>query len=148
MAARLHRRGFLGTAAAAIGAAAGTRLFGAPAVLASPSPNSKLNIACIGVGGRGAAHYPSALAENLVAVCDVSKDAINTCLHQVNRDYRKQGRGKPLPKAFADYREMFAAMAGQIDAVVVATPDHHHAPASMAAIKLGKHVYCEKPLTY
>jgi predicted dehydrogenase len=53
-----------------------------------------------------------------------------------------------LPKSFSDYREMFDKMQGQIDAVFVATPDHHHATASMTAIRLGKHVYCEKPLTH
>ncbi|NUQ65799.1 MAG: Gfo/Idh/MocA family oxidoreductase, partial [Pirellulales bacterium] len=61
---------------------------------------------------------------------------------------KDNGLDRPQPRAFADYRKMFDDMAGQIDAVFVGTPDHHHAPASMRAIKLGKHVYCEKPLTY
>ena len=129
-------------------AAAGTRLFAVPSLLAQRSPNSKLNVANIGVGGRGAAHVPSSLAENLVAVCDVFSGARDGCLKYVAKHYADRNLRKPLPRTFSDYREMFDKMHGQIDAVVVATPDHHHAPASMMAIKLGKHVYCEKPLTH
>ena len=53
-----------------------------------------------------------------------------------------------MPQVFSDYREMLDKLHGKIDAVFVATPDHHHAPASMLAMRLGKHVYCEKPLTH
>ena len=148
MPTRFHRRKFLGKTAAAAAAAAGTRLFAVPSLLAERSPNSKLNIANIGVSGRGLAHVPSSLAENLVAVCDVFDGAFGGCLKHVEKYYADHNLRKPLPKTFADYREMFDKMHGQIDAVVVATPDHHHVPASMMAIKLGKHVYCEKPLTH
>jgi predicted dehydrogenase len=148
MAACFHRRKFFGKTAALAAAAAGTRLIAAPNILAEASPNSKLNIAGIGVGGRGAAHVQSSLAENLVAVCDVVDGALSGSLAQAERHYKDHGSGKPLPKRFSDYREMFDKMHGQIDAVFVATPDHHHAPASMMAMKLGKHVYCEKPLTH
>ncbi len=149
MPTRFHRRKFFGkTAAAAAAVAAGTRLFAAPGLLAERSPNSKLNIANIGVSGRGAAHVPSSLKENLVAVCDVFDGALGGCLQHVEKHYADHKLRKPLPKTFADYREMFDKMHGRIDAVVVATPDHHHAPASMTAIKLGKHVYCEKPLAH
>ena len=120
----------------------------APNILASPSPNSKLNIAGIGVGGKGAQHVQSSLAENLVAVCDVAEGAVQGSLGQVETYDREHGLKRPLPKTFSDYREMFDKMHGQIDAVFVATPDHHHAPATMMAMKLGKHVYCEKPLTH
>jgi predicted dehydrogenase len=54
----------------------------------------------------------------------------------------------PGAKQFKDYRQMFDKISGEFDAVIVATPDHHHAPATMAALRLGKHVYCEKPLTH
>jgi hypothetical protein len=148
MAARFHRRKFFGKTAALAAAAAGTRFFAAPNILAEPSPNSKLNIAGIGVGGRGGTHVESSLAENLVAVCDVVDGAVNGSLAQAEKYYKDHSLSKPLPKKFSDYREMLDKMHGQIDAVFVATPDHHHAPASMMAMKLGKHVYCEKPLTH
>ncbi len=148
MAARFHRRKFLKNTAGLAAAAVGARGFAAPAILASPSPNSKLNIAGIGVGGRGRDHVQPSLNENLVAVCDVVEGTVNSCLGQVEQYYKDHAPNKPLPKKFSDYREMFDKMHGQIDAVFVGAPDNHHAPASMMAIKLGKHVYCEKPLTH
>lgn len=147
MSTRLDRRHFLGTTAA-LGAAAGAGLLGVPAVLGSPSPNAGLNVACIGVGGRGAAHVPPALSENLVAICDVNSTALDGCLRQIEKHFADRNLPAQKPKTFSDYREMFDKMGDGIDAVVVSAPDHHHAPASMRAIKLGKHVYCEKPLTH
>jgi predicted dehydrogenase len=142
------RRKFLKKTASVAGAAGAARMIAAPYVLAEPSPGSKLNIAGIGVGGRGGAHVESALSENLVAVCDVVEGTREGCLRRVERRQKERNLDRPLPKAFADYREMLEKMHKQIDAVFVATPDHLHAPASMMAIKLGKHVYCEKPLTH
>ena len=142
------RRKFFKKTAAVAGAAGVAQFFAAPYILAEPSPNSKLNIAGIGVGGRGGAHVQSALAENLVAVCDVVGGTRDACLRRVERRYKEQNLDRPLPKTFVDYREMLDKMHKQIDAVFVATPDHQHAPASMMAIELGKHVYCEKPLTH
>ena len=101
-------------------------------------PSEKLNIAGIGVGGQGAGDI-SAVAQgnNIVALCDVDT---------------KQSGGTfskfPGAKPYRDFRKMFDEMEKQIDAVVVATPDHTHAVAAMAAIKRGKHVYCEKPLAH
>jgi predicted dehydrogenase len=99
-------------------------------------PSGKLNIAGIGVGGQGARNLENMASENIVALCDVDRD-------------RGAGSFRKYPKAkvYADYREMFEKEK-EIDAVMVATPDHHHAPASMEAIKRGKPVYCEKPLTH
>ncbi len=104
-----------------------------------PGPSEKLNIAGIGIGGQGGgvtkeiAGFPNA---NIVALCDVDmKYAANTI---------KQYPGRPLYK---DYRVMLEKEKG-IDAVIIGTPDHWHAPISLAAMKLGKHVYCEKPLTH
>lgn len=88
------------------------------------------------------------MSENLVAICDVAEGARNGCLKRIEKFNKDHGLSRPLPKCFSDYREMLDKMQGQIDAVFVATPDHHHATASMAAIRLGKHVYCEKPLTH
>lgn len=99
--------------------------------------NERLNIAAIGVAGQGAGDIEQLKSENIVALCDVDwRHAAGT--------FRKF----PSAKTFRDYRKMFDSMPREIDAVIVATPDHHHAFASMAAIRLGKHVYCEKPLTH
>ena len=148
MSSRFHRRQFFAKAAALAAATAGTQFFPVPNILAAPSPNSRLNIAGIGVGGRGGAPRQAFSNENLVAVCDVVEGAREGCLRQIERFNKDHGLSRPLPKSFSDYREMFDKMHGQIDAVFVATPDHHHAVASMTAIRLGKHVYCEKPLTH
>jgi len=148
MTARYNRRTFLQSAATLVAAATGTRAWAVPNILSEASPNSKLNIAGIGVGGRGGAHVESSLYENLVAVCDAVDGTVTGCLRRVEKHYTEHQLDRPLPKTFHDYREMLDKMHKDVDAVFVATPDHHHAPASMMAIKLGKHVYCEKPLTY
>src|ERR1043165_8562915 len=100
--------------------------------------NSKLNIAGIGVGGQGRGSLDTFhnLGNNLVALCDV--------------DFKRAGdiyQKHPAAKRYQDFRKMFDEMEKQIDAVLVATPDHTHAVAAVAAMKRGKHVYCEKPLT-
>lgn len=101
------------------------------------SANEKLNIAGIGVSGQGAGDLGQVASENIVALCDVD------WAHAA-------GTFKRYPKAkqYKDYRQMLEAEEKNIDAVIVATPDHHHACASMLAMKMGKHVYCEKPLTH
>lgn len=101
-------------------------------------PSEKLNIAGIGVGGQGEGDINEvAPNNNIVALCDVdSKRSANT--------FKKFPDAKP----YRDFRRMFDEMEKNIDAVVVATPDHFHAVAAMAAIKRGKHVYCEKPLAH
>jgi hypothetical protein len=100
--------------------------------------NSKLNVAGIGVGGRGGDDLSGVadLGENIVALCDVDK-------------HRAEGSIKKFPKAktFTDFRRMFDEMGRGIDAVLVCTPDHTHAVAAAAAMRRGLHVYCEKPLT-
>jgi predicted dehydrogenase len=103
----------------------------------SNSPNEKLNIAAIGVGGRGGDDVNGCAHENLVALCDVdeARAAVN---------FEKF----PQAKRYKDFRRMLDEMHGQIDAVVVGSPDHTHAPAGVMAMKLGKHCYCEKPLTH
>jgi len=101
-------------------------------------PSEKVNIAGIGVGGMGAGDLGAvAPGNNIVALSDAD-------------DRRADETFKRFPgaKRFRDFRKMFDAMDKEIDAVVVATPDHFHAVASMAAIKRGKHVYCEKPLAH
>ncbi len=100
------------------------------------SPNDKLNIAGIGVGGQGGGDISRMQSENIVALCDV--------------DWARAARTfKKFPDAprYRDFRIMLEKHK-DIDAVVVGTPDHAHAVVAMAAIQLGKHVFCEKPLTH
>lgn len=101
------------------------------------SANSKLNIAGIGIGGRGAANIEGVASENLVALCDVDEAHAARTFEQ-----------HPGAKRYKDFRKMLDEMHKQIDAVVIGTPDHTHAPAGVMAMKLGKHCYCEKPLTH
>ncbi len=102
-----------------------------------PSANRKINLAFIGCGGRGALNLQGLVGENVVALCDV--DDTNAA---------DSFKAHPDAKRFRDYRQMLDKMGKEIDAVVVSTPDHNHFPASMAAMELGKHVFCEKPLTH
>jgi predicted dehydrogenase len=98
--------------------------------------NSKLNIAGIGVAGRGGEDIRGVASENLVALCDVDDAHAAKTFQQF-----------PSARRYKDFRRMLDEIHGQIDAVVVGTPDHTHAPAGAYAMKLGKHCYCEKPLT-
>src|ERR1043166_4526156 len=101
-------------------------------------PSEKINIAGIGCGGMGGGDINAvARNNNIVARCDVDSA-------RAAKSFEKF----PDAKRFTDFRKMFDAMEKQIDAVTVATPDHFHAVAAMAAIKRGKHVYCEKPLAH
>lgn len=100
------------------------------------SPNEKLNLAGIGIGGQGASDLQNMETENIMALCDVD-------WAHADHTFKRY----PNAKRYKDYRQMLDTEKS-IDGVVVATPDHLHAFASMAAIQLGKHVYCEKPLTH
>ncbi len=97
--------------------------------------NERLNIGVIGVGGRGASDLASVASENIVALCDVDEGALNNA-----------ASNHPAAKKYFDYRELLQQ--DNLDAVVIATPDHHHAPATVRALRRGLHVYCEKPLTH
>ena len=100
------------------------------------SPSAKLNIAGIGVGGMGAGNLEALKSQNIVALCDVDPN-------HAAKTFKKY----PNAKTYTDYREMLEQQK-DIDAVLIATPDHTHAVISMAAMKAGKHVYCQKPLTH
>lgn len=100
------------------------------------SAHSKVNVAFIGVGGRGKSHLLALAGENIVALCDVDDER--------SAEMRLE---HPKAKTFKDYRFMLDKMGKEIDAVVVTTPDHMHYPIAKWAIANGKHVYCEKPLT-
>jgi predicted dehydrogenase len=130
---KFSRRDFMGGAATAFMIVPRYVLGGAR----HTAPSEKLNIAGIGVGGQGASDLRNVSSQNIVALCDVDwKHAAGTF------------RRYPNASKYRDFRKMLDKEDKNIDAVVVATPDHIHAPASMAAIKRGKHVYCEKPLTH
>ncbi len=132
---KLSRRQFMG--GAAISTAAFMVVPGSVLGLnGATSPNEKLNVAGIGIGGQGGADLNQMESENIVALCDVDK---NHAAHTFKK--------YPNAKQFTDYRKMLDEVK-EIDGVVVGTPDHHHAFASMEGIKRGKHVYCEKPLTH
>jgi len=99
-------------------------------------PSEKLNIAGIGVGGMGANNVRACSEENIVALCDVDS-------HYAAKTFA----AFPQAKVYRDFREMLDRQK-DIEAVIVATPDHTHAPIAMAAIRAGKHVYVQKPLTH
>ena len=111
---------------------------GSPASNASNrSANEKLNIACIGVGGRGSANVGGVSSENIIAMCDVDESKAGKRFQEFNK------AGK-----FKDYRVMFDKLGNEIDAVVISTPDHTHFHPARQAMMEGKHVYCEKPLAH
>jgi predicted dehydrogenase len=131
--ARLSRRRFLTqTAAASAFLVVPRHVLGGPG---QDSPNNKLNIAGIGFGGQGAWDLGEVKSQNIVALCDVDWGYAAKIFDEY-----------PKAKRYKDYRKMLETEKS-IDAVVIATPDHNHAHISIAAMKAGKHVYCEKPLT-
>lgn len=138
MASGLSRRYFFFGSAAALAA---TRLEAksTPSLkrLGYKSPNEKLNIAAIGAGGKGHSDITGCATENIVALADPDwKTAAKTFSEF------------PNAKQYKDYRVMLDKERDNIDAVIVSTPDHTHAPAAMWAMERGKHVYCQKPLTH
>jgi predicted dehydrogenase len=124
---RLTRRTFLAAAAATVAV---------PAFVRGRDSANKLNIALIGVGGRGAANLKGVASENIVALCDVNAKALDAA-----------GAKCPDARRLTDFRKLFDH-ANTFDAVVVSTCEHTHAFATMLALRHGKHVYCEKPLTH
>lgn len=136
MSPKLHRRRFIQSSAVGLG-----YWFTAPAASAqraSKAPNGSIHIAGVGIGGKGDSDIDQASDHGqVVAICDIDEHRLD-----------KKGQKFTSAKKYFDFRKMFDEMARNIDAVVVSTPDHTHAPASMMAMKLKKHVYCQKPLTH
>jgi predicted dehydrogenase len=113
---------------------------GFPAIVRSASPNSKLQVASVGVNGMGFSDVKNIgghAAVKFVGFCDIDSTRFD-----------KADEAFPGVAHFADFREMFAKLGDQIDAVTVGTPDHMHGPVAMAALRAGKHVYCQKPLAH
>jgi predicted dehydrogenase len=130
----ISRRNFLKTSSAFAGISI------LPGHIWASSPNSKLQIAQVGVGGRGRGNLESLLQRpniQMVGFCDVDKNNLEKAVGLV-----------PGTNTFRDYRQLFDDMDKDIDAVLVATPDHMHGPIALAAMERGKHVYCEKPLAH
>ena len=122
------------------GTAAASILAAAPAIVRGQNLNSKLQLASIGSDGKGLSDIKAMSThdrQQYVAYCDID---LNRTLNvkQMNAD-------TPI---YQDFREMFAQMGDKIDAVTVSTPDHMHAYCTISAMQLGKHVYCQKPLTH
>jgi len=131
---RITRRDFMGSAATvAAFTIVPSYVLGGPRRV---PPSEKLNIAGVGIGGRGEGDLDEVGSENIVALCDVD----DKCAARVFKKY-------PNAKKYHDFRRMLDEEKS-IDAVVIATPDHTHAVVAMTAIKMGKHVYCEKPLAH
>ncbi len=137
MAGLTRRRFFFGSLLAGAIPSGGFGSVASLARLGYRSPNEKLNVAGIGAGGKGYGDVLACRSENIVALADVD-------------DVRASRMYNLFPKAarFRDYRQMLDKDGSRIDAVTVSTPDHTHAPASIAAMERGKHVYCQKPLAH
>jgi predicted dehydrogenase len=130
-----HRRDFL-KATALTGV--GFWVTGKCVATESKSPNEKLQIASIGVGGKGSSDCDQANNHGkIIAICDIDDNTL-----------AQKAEKFPDAVKYNDFRDMLTKMERDIDAVTVSTPDHTHAPASIMAMRLGKHVYCQKPLTH
>jgi predicted dehydrogenase len=130
------RREFVGATAVT---AAGFTILPSQVVsgLGHKAPTDKLNIAGIGVGGKGQVNLKNMSSENIVALCDIDWNYAAKTFNQY-----------PSAKKYMDFRIMLSEMHKDIDAVMIATPDHTHAVCALAAMQLGKHVYVQKPLTH
>src|SRR5690606_25436784 len=126
------RRTFLKTSAVAV--------LGFPAILRAANPNSSFQVAAIGCAGKGLsdiAEVGSHAKVKYVGFCDVD----------LNR-FAQADKKFPGVAHYPDYREMLEKLGAGVDGVIVSTPDHLHAPMAMDAMRRGKHVYCQKPLTH
>jgi predicted dehydrogenase len=134
----LSRRAFLAaTTTSAAFIATSTRVNAAAVVPGKISPNEKMNVAGIGVGGKGMGDIMSCRRENVVALCDPDSERAAEAFYKMKD-----------AKQFKDFRVMLETMGDEIDACTISTPDHSHAPAAYMAMKMGKHVYVQKPLTH
>ncbi len=145
MKSNVNRRLFLQRTALVAGGLSATRFLPGPNVLAATDPSDKLNCVQIGCGGRAMTHLDQVVGkngQNLLAIVDVDENkhvSVQNWLKNRNVNTDKL-------QVFTDYRVMFEKIAKQIDAVFIATPNHHHALPALIAMQLGKHVYCEKPV--
>jgi predicted dehydrogenase len=142
----LSRRTFLTASAAA---AAGAMVVPRHVIGATPrrkAPSDTVNIACVGVGGMGYSDTRGVRSENIVALCDVDDEQMAKLLRSDELEPKEKAMYEKAAK-YRDFRRMLEKEKG-IDALTVTVPDHNHAVIAMTAIKLGKHVYVQKPLTH
>jgi len=132
MTGHVNRREFISRCSLAAG---GFWVAGSCAQAQSRSPNEKLNLGIIGVSSRGAANMKAVSGENIAALCDVNESHLAIAAEKF-----------PRAKTYIDWRKLLDQK--DLDAVVVSTAEHTHAPASLRAMKQGQHVYCEKPLAH
>ncbi len=147
MKSSLNRRSFLKRSALAAGALSAARILPGRNLLAASGTIDKLNCVQIGCGGRGMTHLDSVIGnnqQNLYAMVEPDEKRHSTVKSWLQR--RNLDAGKL--QVFTDYRVMFDKIGKQIDAVFIATPNHHHALAAIIAMQLGKNVYCEKPVCH
>jgi predicted dehydrogenase len=146
MNSRLNRRTFLQRSLLTAGAFSVTPLLG-PNILKAQDASRKLNCAIIGCGGRSLTHLQwivEQAGDNVIAFVDPDESKFP----RLNTYLQKQGRDPQKVQTFSDYRKMYDKIGAEIDAVFIAAPNHHHAPASILAMERDKAVYCEKPLTH
>ena len=105
--------------------------------LGHKAPSDKMNIVGVGIGGKGHINLKGMATENIIGLCDVDWKYAAQCF----KDF-------PDAKMYRDWRKMFDELGDSIDGVMVATADHSHAGIAATAISMGKHVYCQKPLTH
>ena len=139
---RFTRRGFLKHGLAVAGTVGAAGALRGPYVLGADKPNSKLGVAVVACGGMGDYSVNSAFSERVVAIVEVDDNTIARVMNGKFKDV------SPQPKVYYDYRKMLDECHQDLDAVLIATPDHNHAPAAMRAIHLGKATFCQKPLAH
>lgn len=132
---KTNRRSFIKRTAATTLAAASAIHF--PFIARAQSPNSKLNLVSVGVNGRAAENLKGVSTENIIAFADVDSNSLERALKLY-----------PGARTYRDFRMMLEREGDKIDGVVVSTPDHTHAVAASMALRMGKPLYCEKPLTH
>jgi predicted dehydrogenase len=133
----MTRRRFLKHTAALSTAALSTGVWSETKAAESVSANEKLKVLCVGTANRAGANVDGVKGEDIVGLCDIDSKYL-----------AKAHSNFPTAKTYRDYREMIAMESDTADAIVIATADHNHAPASIRAINAGLHCYCEKPLTH
>jgi hypothetical protein len=136
-----NRRHFLKSSSLAAAALA------APAFIRAQGNNDRIRVACIGVGGKGDSDSQQAfeVGGDIVAICDVDSNNL-TAKDKKLKDAATKGNRTYDAKSYSDFRKMFDQMGDKIDAVTVSTPDHMHGIIAIRALKMGKHVYAQKPL--
>ncbi len=135
------RRGVLKKGLALAGGVTAVGALGMPTVLAESKPNSKLGVAVVGCGGMGGYSVNESLGQRPIAFVEIDEGRLNQSL-------KRAADLKHKPKPYFDYRKMLDECHKDIDVVLVATPDHNHAPACIRAIRLGKHAFSQKPLAH